>query len=71
VRVVLPDDATQRTAIDALNRFEGVRVPERMPAAVWHAGKFAPVADDRLSRGARDRFDPQRVLNPGILGESS
>jgi FAD/FMN-containing dehydrogenase len=42
-----------------------------MPAAVWHAGQFAPVADDRLSRGARDRFDPQRVLNPGILGESS
>ena len=71
VRVVLAEDAAQRSAIDALNRFEGVRVPERMPAPVWHAATFAPIADDRLSRGVRDRFDPQRVLNPGILGEGS
>ena len=41
-------------------------IPERLPAAEW--ARIAAAADDRLSRGVRDAFDPQRLLNRGLLG---
>ena len=43
------------------------RIPERLPAASW--SRFAPASGDRLSRGVRDAFDPDRLLNRGLLGE--
>ena len=46
------------------------RIFERLPPAFWPV--LAPGgANDRLSRGIRDAFDPHRLLNPGILGEST
>ena len=41
---------------------------DRLPAVLWPL--LAPsAAADRLSRGVRRAFDPQLLLNPGILGE--
>ena len=71
-RVVLPnDDGTLPSGIaDALGAItREVRIFERLPAALWPALAPTPVAD-RLSLGVRNAFDPHRLLNPGILGES-
>ena len=43
-------------------------VVERLPAALWPALVPAAAADP-LSVGVRNAFDPDRLLNPGILGE--
>jgi FAD/FMN-containing dehydrogenase len=45
------------------------RIVERFPDAQWRG--VAPAADDRLSRRARDAFDPHRLLNRGLLGEEA
>ena len=43
-------------------------VAERLPPALWSA-LVPPAAADPLSIGVRNAFDPDRLLNPGILGE--
>lgn len=45
-------------------------VVERLPASLWPALVPAAAADP-LSVGMRNAFDPDRLLNPGILGELS
>ncbi len=54
-------------AVGALDA-AGTRIFERLPAAVW-LRLTVPAADDPLSRAVRHAFDPDRILNPGILGE--
>jgi hypothetical protein len=50
--------------------FDGTRIFERLPAPLWE--ELAPSAvETRLARGVRSAFDPHRLLNPGILGESA
>ena len=69
VRCVVPaatDDATLRAAL--ASKFDGIRIFERLPAALWPELTRSPVAD-RLSRGIRRAYDPHHLLNPGILGE--
>ena len=44
----------------------GSRVVERLPASLWD-GVASSVADP-LSVGTRRAFDPDNLLNPGILG---
>ena len=71
-RVVVPNDngALPAPALDVLQAASrDVRIFERLPAELWPTLAPAAVAD-RLSRGIRDAFDPHRLLNPGILGES-
>jgi glycolate oxidase FAD binding subunit len=71
-RVVLPDVHAPTSALLAAlaSPFPGTRIYERLPAALWPA--LAPsAAASRLARGVRAAFDPQRVLNPGILGSES
>ena len=71
-RVVVPneDGALPSPAADALGApSRDIRIFERLPAASWSALAPTPVAD-HLSRGVRTAFDPHRLLNPGILGES-
>lgn len=68
-RVVLPSIADD----DLLSRLrrpgECTRVFEVLPEALWH--KVAPSAvSDPLSQRVRAAFDPERRLNPGILGEA-
>ena len=70
-RVVLPNDGDlPEPASDALAALtRDVRIYERLPRTRWSS--LAPTAvADRLSVGIRAAFDPHRLLNPGILGES-
>ena len=71
-RVVLPHNAGALPD-GALELLRGAgrdtRIFERLPAALWPV--LAPSrATDRLSAGVRTAFDPHRLLNPGILGET-
>ncbi|MBW8770788.1 MAG: FAD-binding protein [Gemmatimonadetes bacterium] len=75
IRCVVPTaDGTQeesariRGIIDQLNA-PGSRVVERLPAPLWEA--IAAPAGDRLSSAVRRTFDPDGVLNPGILAPLS
>jgi FAD/FMN-containing dehydrogenase len=43
----------------------GSRVVERLPAPLWDS--IPAPAGDRLSSAIRRTFDPDGVLNPGIL----
>ena len=45
------------------------RIFERLPAPLWPVLAPSP-ANDRLSRGVRSAYDPHRILNAGILGDS-
>jgi len=71
-RVVLPhhDGSPTEGALELLRSAgRDTRIFERLPAALWPT--LAPSrAVDRLSRGVRAAFDPHRLLNPGILGET-
>ena len=60
VRVAAP-------SFDAVPSASGVRVVvERLPAAAWAAH---PAHGDPLAASVRGKFDPDGILNPGILGE--
>ncbi len=68
IRCALPGDA--RDAASRLAQCDASVIFERLPADLW--GELAPPAvNDRLSRGVKERFDPSRILNPGVLGEES
>jgi glycolate oxidase FAD binding subunit len=71
VRVVLPlgDDASDESLRAALEiPFEGTRIYERLPAALWPV--LAPTTmHGAIDRGIRAAFDPHHLLNPGIFGE--
>jgi glycolate oxidase FAD binding subunit len=74
VRCIIPVDAEGnedfarlRGIIGAL-RVDASLVAERLPASLW-TSLVPPAATDPLSRGMRALFDPDHVMNPGILGE--
>jgi FAD/FMN-containing dehydrogenase len=73
VRCIIPRDpddeefARLRGIIGTL-RVDASLVAERLPAALW-ASLVPPAATDDLSRGIRAAFDPDHLMNPGILGE--
>jgi glycolate oxidase FAD binding subunit len=82
VRCIVPDVSTardggrgharvgvqERLARALTAPFDGARVFERAPGGIWRS--FAPSAlTGRLSRGIKAAFDPNGVLNPGILGD--
>lgn len=72
VRVVLPhnEGSPAESVLEILRAgSREIRIVERLPAPLWPS--LAPSAvNDRLSRGVRAAFDPYRLLNPGILGET-
>ena len=53
--------------LEHIARTEGTHIFERLPASDWE--KIPSRVDDPLSRAVRAAFDPQRVLNRGILGD--
>ena len=74
VRCILPVNGQDE---DEMARLRGIvvalqhlatAVVERLPASLWPS-LVAPSAADPLSVGVRNAFDPDRLLNPGILGE--
>jgi glycolate oxidase FAD binding subunit len=71
VRVVLPVDgdgldASLRAALEI--PFDGTRIYERLPPALWPA--LAPTAmHGAIDRRVKAAFDPHHLLNPGIFGE--
>jgi glycolate oxidase FAD binding subunit len=66
VRCILPGDA--HDAARQLARCDATVIFERLPAELWSEIAPSPVSD-RLSRSVKARFDPSRILNPGLLGE--
>jgi hypothetical protein len=70
-RVVLPNDtgSLPPAPVEALRApTREVRIFERLPAPLWATLARSAVAH-RLAAGVRSAFDPERLLNPGILGE--
>lgn len=71
VRAIVPGnnaDVARNIARVSSGQSKATVLFERLPAALWPELAPSP-AHDRLSRGVKERFDPSRVLNPGILGE--
>lgn len=74
VRCILPvrgedeDEMARLRGITGALQHLGTTVVERLPASLWPS-LVAPSAADPLSIGLRNAFDPDRLLNPGILGE--
>ena len=52
----------------AIRSWHGTVNVERVPDDAWP--HMQPVADDRLSRGIRDTFNPGGTLNAGIFGDA-
>jgi glycolate oxidase FAD binding subunit len=74
VRCILPsarssEDAESLRAIMKELQAPGSRVAERLPHQLWQ--DVPSDVGDPLSRGIRQTFDPDRVLNPGILGPAA
>lgn len=72
VRCVLPaprdDDSMERLRAELSRLATGVTiVGERMPAALWSI-MSRPGASDDLAERVRRAFDPDHIMNPGILG---
>ena len=67
VRVVaLAPDAHASQVVRSATAFKGTVAVERLEADVWPL--VSPETADPLSRAIRDKFDPSRILNCGIMG---
>lgn len=67
VRVVAHAPAAQPAhVVRAATAFRSTVAVEHLPADAWPL--VSPATDDALSRAIRDKFDPERILNAGILG---
>ena len=74
VRCVVPaprssEDAESLRGIVKELQAPGSRVAERLPHQLWD--EIPSVVGDPLSRGVQRAFDPDRVLNPDILGPAA
>jgi hypothetical protein len=74
VRCVLPPRIEDSASVEAVQRefsapMPAKRIFERLPPELWSV--LAPSALDELSVRIKHTFDPQKILNPGILGEAS
>ena len=74
VRCILPaarssEEAESLRGIMKELHAPGSRVAERLPHQLWD--EVPSVVGDALSRGVQRTFDPDRVLNPGILGPAA
>jgi len=67
VRVVAhPSEADASRVVRAATAFKGTVAVERLAADAWPL--VSPITPDPLSRAIRDKFDPSRILNSGIMG---
>lgn len=77
VRCIIPhdggtsdDEVARLRGIVAALRVDASLVAESLPAALWSSVVPSAVGDP-LSAGVRRAFDPDHILNPGILGASA
>ncbi|GEM_PF-271975 len=73
VRTIIPRPehrASSAHLAEAAQAFAGTCAAERLPLRLWGAMAPSP-ARDPLSRRVRQAFDPDHILNPGILGEGA
>jgi glycolate oxidase FAD binding subunit len=74
VRCILPAQGASEEELAHLRGIVGALqhlgscIVERLPAPLWPS-LVPAAASDSLSIGIRNAFDPDRLLNPGILGE--
>jgi glycolate oxidase FAD binding subunit len=70
VRCIVPSEAESVAAVRQAFSLstKSRRVGERLPGELWSVCSPSPVRD-RLSTGIKRTFDPDNVLNAGILGE--
>jgi FAD/FMN-containing dehydrogenase len=74
VRCVIPslgageDEIARLRGIVTSLRIDATCIAERLPASLWPA-LIPAAAADLLSVRVRSAFDPDHLLNPGILGE--
>lgn len=67
VRVVCTAEAPQPAiVVRSATGFKGTVLVEQLPLEAWPL--VSPSPADRLSHAVRDKFDPARILNPGIMG---
>jgi glycolate oxidase FAD binding subunit len=66
VRVVTFGEHEASPLVRAATSFRGTVHLEVLPVAAWPL--VSPAEKSALSRGIRDKFDPARILNDGILG---
>jgi glycolate oxidase FAD binding subunit len=67
VRVVASaPEANASQVVRSATAFKGTVAVEKLPVVVWPL--VSPSAPDALSRAIRDKFDPSRILNRGIMG---
>ncbi len=67
VRCVVPSGTSAKQLASAIAGIGSRVIVERAPAEIWNAPSRARSNDELRSR-IRDAFDPQRILNRGILG---
>lgn len=74
VRCVIPvlgsgaDEVARLRGVVTSLRIDATCIAERLPAPIW-SSLIPAAAADPLSVRLRRAFDPDRLLNPGILGE--
>jgi glycolate oxidase FAD binding subunit len=74
-RCILPagESGAAERLVDAATRFDGTAIFERLPAELWPRTRSGSTTGEsgteHLARGIRSRFDPMKLLNPGILGD--
>ena len=69
VRCICNLDTAAALAAFGASKFTGTIVHERLPSHLWTT-LARPVAADPVSRRIREAFDPHRLLNRGILGDT-
>jgi glycolate oxidase FAD binding subunit len=71
VRVIVPAQRGDARLGQRASRFEGSIAIERLAAAEWRGIKPRTDGNEALRQSVRAKFDPKRILNAGILGETS
>ena len=69
VRACIGGTADAHLLSHAVTAFRGTSIVERMPAAAWPEATVRSTAS--LERELRARFDPDGILNPGIMGDGT
>ena len=71
VRVVVPAPRADARLGQRASRFDGTVALERLGGAEWRGVRPKTDGNEALRQSVRAKFDPKRILNAGILGETA